>query len=98
MVLTKWLVYITMPLIFKPTIVKEHHYTETQRGEITVNINLTLTLQVDQNGAISVSASPTVVQKPEPQRDYCVQMPDLDIEETQLIGFGKEVKNTVLFP
>ena len=81
-----------MPLIIKPTtVVKEHHFTtETQRGEITVNINLTLTLQVDQTGEIKVSATPTV--EPSKRQQPVMYIPELEpVNINELIDFGKDV-------
>lgn len=87
-----------MPLYLRPqTVIKEHHFTTNSvQGEVTVNINLTVTLQVDQNGAITMSATPTVeprvAKKEKSVPDYMFQIPDIEpVESGSLIEFGQDV-------
>jgi hypothetical protein len=71
-----------MPNLIKPaTIIKE---VTTQNGEVTVNLNITLTLQLDQAGNLSVDASA----KEKVINEY--HIPDVEeVTEEDLIDFGK---------
>lgn len=68
----------------------------TEQGEVTVNINLTLTIQIDQDGKVHVSGE--TAQTPPPPRyipkpnitPTTYELPDLG-EPCEIINFGKEV-------
>jgi hypothetical protein len=76
-----------MPNVLRPSTVIRQITTETVQGEVTVNLNLTLTLHIDQSGDVSMNVSTT---KPAETPDYVPQIPDWD--DGDLIEFGKEVK------
>jgi hypothetical protein len=86
-----------MPQVIKPTsVVKEQHFTtKTVDGEVTINLNLTLSIVVDQQGQISVSAAPEVIQpkkeviKKEPE--FVFQIPEVEVSSQELIDFGQDV-------
>lgn len=83
-----------MPLVIRPTttIIKEQHFTtQTERGEVTVNINLKLSLEVNGDGELSLKAEKLPDKKVVDKEisDFVMQIPD---EETgDLIDFGKEI-------
>ena len=59
--------------------------TKTEQGEVTVNLNICLTLKVDQN---NISVMKTSV---EDVKDDKVKMEIPDFGETQLINFSNDV-------
>lgn len=72
---------------------------ETRDGEIT--INLVLTIRIEQDGTIGLSAAPSPPASPTPRpngprvplpKDDEWALPDLGDEPSTLIEFGKEVK------
>lgn len=72
-----------MPQRLKPTSV--NFTTVTTQGEVTVNINLTLTIEMDQTGNLKVSAAT----KDTP--DYITQLPDWEpVKPEELIDFGED--------
>jgi hypothetical protein len=89
-----------MPFIIKPvtTVVREKTVT-TNQGEVTINLNLMLTLVVDQNGTVSVSATPqtpspmpTVPISAKPTKpEYVIQIPDIEVTDNLILDFGKDV-------
>jgi hypothetical protein len=78
-----------MPQILKPTqIIRETHFnTTTSQGEVTVNINLTLTVQMD-HGELKITPS---IKKVDEIPDYIIPEWD-EIKPNELIDFGKDVK------
>lgn len=90
--LIEWLkstLYRWMPSILKPTTVVKHLTTQTSQGEVTVNLNLTITLCVDQAGEVSLKVAPTPKATPE----YETHIPDWGpVDNTDLIDFGKDVE------
>lgn len=75
-----------MPSITKP--VEINHAVQTTQGEMTVNINLTLNIKIDESGKMIVSAIPVQENK----REELIVLPDIEeIEEHELIPFGSEV-------
>ena len=89
--LIKWLksiIYRLMPNILKPTTVVKQITTQTTQGEVTVNLNLTITLCVDQTGEMSLKVAPT---KATPE--YETHIPDWGpVDNADLIEFGKDVE------
>ncbi len=79
-----------MPYIFKPTTIERHFTTSTTQGEVTVNINLTLKLEVGQDGEIKVAATaaPEAPQIKTKKPEFSFQIPDFESE--QLIEFGRD--------
>ena len=66
--------------------------TITEQGEVTVNINLVLTIKVDQDGNVNVmqqEALPTTTKKIQPESTM-LELPDLG-EPEEIINFGKEM-------
>lgn len=87
----KKLLYRWMPSIIKPTTVVKQITTQTTQGEITVNLNLTITLCVDQTGEVSLKVAPTAA--PE-QPEYLTHVPDWGpVNQEDLIEFGKDVED-----
>lgn len=75
-----------MPSITKP--VEINHAVQTTQGEMTVNINLTLNIKIDESGKMIVSAIPVQENK----REELIILPDIDpINEKDLIEFGEDV-------
>jgi len=76
--------------------------TETRNGEVTINLLLTIRIESDGTIGLSAAASPTpprepgprsfgpTVPPPPPDDDWAV--PDLGDEPAILIEFGKEVE------
>lgn len=63
-----------------------HVTTETIQGEVTINLNLTIT--VNQDGSVGVATS---AKKPEEKEEKMrFEMPDFDSGE-MLYGLGKDV-------
>lgn len=64
----------------------------TQQGEVTVNINLMLTIQVDQDGKVHVAGETHVPVSPIQKKIETTQyeLPDLG-DPCEIIDFGKEV-------
>lgn len=65
----------------------------TEQGEVTVNINLTLTIKIDQDGKIDISGETHVPVSPIPKKITTTtpyELPDLG-EPCEIIDFGKEV-------
>lgn len=77
-----------MPNVLKPSTVVRNVTTQTVAGEVTVNLNIVLTLQ---GGELSVSTQAQPQDKEIP--DFVKQLPDWGvIEDEDLIVFGQEVK------
>lgn len=70
-----------MPQLLKPTTVVREITTQTVQGEVTVNLNLVLTIHVDQDGTVGVKA--------ENVPDFRETLPDWG--EDEILEFGKEV-------
>lgn len=83
-----WLIYYyikPMPTIHKMV-------TQTEQGEVTVNINLTLNIKLDSNGNLNISSEVKPVGKIS-EKEFEYVIPDLDIDESDIImNFGKEGK------
>lgn len=64
----------------------------TQQGEVTVNINLTLTIKIDQDGKIDISGETHLPVSPIHKKIETTQyeLPDLG-DPCEIINFGKEV-------
>jgi hypothetical protein len=75
-----------MPQIIRPTTIVKQFTTQTVQGEVTINLNLVLTIHTDANGVISVDATPVPVKE---IAEYVPQIPDIAVED--LIDFGKDV-------
>ena len=73
-----------MAQICRNNTIEKHFITESKQGEMTLNINLKLT--IEQNGNVSVATS-----KEKEIPDYVMQVPDLE-PINELIDFGKSVK------
>lgn len=73
-----------MPQLVKPTTVVREITTQTMQGEITVNLNLVLTIHVDQDGLVDVKATAE-----EKIPDFRETLPDWG--EGEMLEFGKEV-------
>ncbi len=80
-----------MPSIFNIFSGENRPSATTQNGEITVNLNLTLTLRVEQDGTVRlVDAEPAA--KPAAGDAGRYESPFLGNERVELIDFGKKGK------
>jgi hypothetical protein len=69
--------------------------TVTQAGEVTINLNFTLTLRMEQDGTVQLTgaqavARPVVPAPMSPDRPGYISPFD-DDEKTDIIDFGKQV-------
>jgi hypothetical protein len=80
-----------MPSIFNILGGENRPTATTKNGEITVNLNLTLTLRVEQDGTVRVvdASSPA---KPADEAAKQYESPFLGNERVELIDFGKKGK------
>lgn len=79
-----------MPSIFNIFSGENRPAATTQNGEITVNLNLTLTLRVEQDGTVRlVDAEPAAKPAGDAGR---YESPFLGNERVELIDFGKKGK------
>ncbi len=70
-------------VIQQPTVIHQHLKTQTVAGEVTINLNLTIT--INQDGTVQIAAAP----KDEQQvPDSLYVIPEFDSNE-MLSNFGK---------
>ncbi len=81
-----------MVQVIKPTQVIEKLTTQTVQGEVTINLNLTITLKQDGTVALMTEAAPTQQKNTAPEDeipDTVFQIPDFESAEV-LSDFGKD--------
>lgn len=80
-----------MPGRIQPTTIVKEITTQTTQGEVTVNLNISLTIDINEFGEVSVGMSKKGVVDDIP--DYIAQIPDIEtVSENDLIDFGKDIK------
>lgn len=77
-----------MPFLSSRPIVKEIIKTETVQGEITVNLNLSVTINLDDNGKVNLAVK-RIEEVPE---QLILEIPDLEVSPEEMISFGQDVK------
>lgn len=83
-----------MPKVIQPAqVVHQHITTQTSQGEVTINLNLTITINADGTFQIGANASEHVPIKPKVEEkdvpDSIFAIPEFETTET-LLDFGQD--------
>lgn len=78
-----------MPTLSTPQQIVREITTKTENGEVTINLNLCLTLKLDGKDIKldGIRHTETVEQD-----RFSMEIPDIDVSPDEMISFGKDVK------